>query len=150
MLQRGFLLAISKGEVLPTLTLVHDSRCCKQLFFCPLARGESYPPKLYCMTPDVANDFPLPISKGGDLPTQTLVHDSRCCNQLFSCNDTRFLSKTQLIMINQSNAGRFDPKVFVNCVFSCPLARGASYPPKIKCMTPDVASDFFLVPICKG
>ena len=31
-------------------------------------------------------------------------------------NDTRFLSKTQLIMINQSNAGRFDPKVFVNCV----------------------------------
>ena len=31
-------------------------------------------------------------------------------------NDTRFLSKTQLIIINQSNAGRFDPKVFVNCV----------------------------------
>ena len=31
-------------------------------------------------------------------------------------NDTRFLSKTQLIMINQSNAGRFDPKVFVNCI----------------------------------
>ena len=24
-------------------------------------------------------------------------------------NDTRFLSKTQLVMINQSNAGRFDP-----------------------------------------
>ena len=30
--------------------------------------------------------------------------------------DTIFLSKTQLIMINQSNAGRFDPKVFVNCI----------------------------------
>ena len=29
---------------------------------------------------------------------------------------TRVLSKTQLIMINQSNAGCFDPKVFVNCV----------------------------------
>ena len=28
----------------------------------------------------------------------------------------RFLSKTQLIMINQSNAERFDLKVFVNCV----------------------------------
>ena len=31
-------------------------------------------------------------------------------------NDTRFLSKTQLIMINQSNAGHFDSKVFVNCI----------------------------------
>ena len=46
-----------------------------------------------------------------------------CSNQLacytlvyITSNDTRFLSKTQLIMINQSNAGRFDPKVFVNCI----------------------------------
>ena len=34
------------------------------------------------------------------------------CVHIYVYNDTRFLSKTQLIMINQSNAGRFDPKVF--------------------------------------
>ena len=44
---------------------------------------------------------------------ECLVHETY---SITSYNDTRFLSKTQLIMINQSNARRFDPKVFVNCV----------------------------------
>ena len=36
---------------------VHDSKCCKWFFFCPLEREKSYPPKLNCITPNVANSF---------------------------------------------------------------------------------------------
>ena len=110
-LQTTSLLPISKEGVLPTQTPVHDSRCCKPLLPYPIARGESYPPKLQGTTPDVANHLSpvhwqggslthpnssallqmlqttslLLISKEGVLLTQTPVHDSRCCKPLLSC-----------------------------------------------------------------
>ena len=43
-------------------------------------------------------------------------HNSTSMHYVCPYNDTRILSKTQLIMINQSNAGHFNPKDFVNCV----------------------------------
>ena len=67
------------GGDLETLTLVQDCRCCKRLFFCPLASRDSYPPKLQCITLDVANKFLHPSSKGGVFPKPTLVHDCSCC-----------------------------------------------------------------------
>ena len=110
MLQTTLTLPFRKGGVLRTQTQVHDSRCCKPLLSCPLARGgvlhtqtpvhdyrcckplvpclfergESDAPKLKCMTPDVANHFSRDHSKVGVLPTQTPVHDSRCCKQHLS------------------------------------------------------------------
>ena len=59
-LQSTFLRLISKGkQVLPTQTLVHNSKCCKLFFSCPSARAESYPSNLKCMTTHVENDFSL-------------------------------------------------------------------------------------------
>ena len=80
MLKTSFLIAISKGGVLPHHTPVHDSKCCKGLFSLPLegrsltqpishallrmlqtsflialSKGESYPNKLRCMTLSVVN-----------------------------------------------------------------------------------------------
>ena len=132
--KRGFLPPTNKGGVLQMQTQVHDSRFSKRLFSCPIAKGESYSPKLQCMTkdfckqlnsftlesgesyplklkcmtPDVATTFLLPIRHGGVLPTQSQVHDSRCCKRHFSY----------------------------------PLKGGESYPPKLKSMTPGVASDY--------
>ena len=45
------------GGVLPNQTPVHDSICCKRLYSLSLARGESYPTKLKCITLNVANIF---------------------------------------------------------------------------------------------
>ena len=134
MLQTTILHPISKGGVLPTQTLVHDSKSYNRLFSCPLARGESYSLKLWCITLNVANYFSpacqqggslthpnsnawlqmlqttflRPISKGGVLSTQTLVHDSRCCKSRFTC----------------------------------PSASRESYSSKLQCMTLDVANHF--------
>ena len=132
MLLTTILLPLTKGGVLTTQTLLHDSRCCKRLFSCPLVRRESHSSKLKCTTLDVANDFLLLIRKGGVLPTQTLVHDSRCCKRLFSCLLGRgSLTQTQL-------------HYYTCCkrLFTCPLSSGESYPPKFKCMTPEVANDY--------
>ena len=108
MLQITYTLPISKGG-----SLTHPNSCAllqifKSLLSCPLVRGESYLPKLHCMTTDVANHFFLTISKGGVLLSQTPVNDYRCCKPLLSC----------------------------------PLAKRESYPPKLQCMTTDVANHF--------
>ena len=110
MLQTSILIHISNGRVLPNQTPVHDSKCCKRLFTFPLQRGEYYPTKLLCMPPNVANVIShyywqwgsitqqkssvclkmlqtsifVPIGKGGVLPNQSPVHDSKCCKGLFS------------------------------------------------------------------
>ena len=77
-------LTISKRAVLTTQTPLHDSRCCKPLLPCPLAKGESYPTNYQCMTTDVETTSLLTNSKGGVLPTQTPVHYSLCCKPLLS------------------------------------------------------------------
>ena len=108
MLQATSLLPIKKGS--------HIHPNCSawiqmlQPTLCPLAKGLPYPSRLYCITLDIADDFLLPITKGGVLPTQPLVLNSRCCIWLFTC----------------------------------PLAKGESYPPKPKCKIPAVVNDFFL------
>ena len=109
MLQRSFLIPIRKVGILPNQTPVYDYKCCKCPFSFPLARGESYPNKLQCITPNVTNvfshsrlqgwsltqpnssawlqmfqtSFLIPISKDGVLPNQTPVHDSKCCKHCF-------------------------------------------------------------------
>ena len=120
-------------------------RSCKRLFSCPSARENSYQPKLKCMTLDVANDispaqwqggslthpnsssllqmlqtnFLLLIGKGGELTTQTLVHDSRCCKRRFSCPLARVLP-TQLPEHDSRCCKR---------LFYCPQARGSPIHP---------------------
>ena len=108
-LQTTFLLLIRKREVLPTQTQVHYFRCCKKLFSFPLLKGKLYPPKLFCMTSDITNDFfsclfswgksyipklniCLPmlqrtflvhISKVVLLPIRREAHEMTCCKKTF-------------------------------------------------------------------
>ena len=130
-------LAPCKGGVLPSQTPVPDSRCCKPLLSCPSARGESCPNKLQCMTPDVAKHFSPDHSKGGVLPTQIEVHDSRCCKPLVYC---------PLAPCKGGVLPSQTPVHDSRCckpLLSCPSARGESYPPKLQRMTPDVANYFY-------
>ena len=108
MLQTTFILPIRQAGVLPTVNQVYNPICCTLLFPCPLARGESYPPKLHCMIVDVNNDFSPDHWQWKVVPTQTKVHDSRCCKR----------------------------------PFSSPSVTEDSNPPKLQCMTLDVAKDF--------
>ena len=106
----------------------------KTSFLIPISKGVSYPTKLQCMTPNVANvfshsheqrgnftqqnssiwlqmlqtSFLIPISKGRLLPNQTPVHDCKCCK----------------------------------CLFSFPFARVEAYPTKLHCNTVNVTNDF--------
>ena len=208
--KRTFLPSNSKGGDLPTQALVHDSRCCKLLLYWPLERGKSYQHRLMLMTPDVANDFYSDHQNGKSyqtqtqlrdsrcykrpffefshphmksLFTQTLIFDSWCCKQLFSCpleslthpNSSTLLQVlqatyllpickgrvllTQTLLHNStscndisatflvpiSKGGVLFTKTLVHdstyCKrhFSCALARVESYPPKLYCLTPDVA-----------
>ena len=116
--KRLFSFWLARAESFPNHTPVHDSKCWKNLFSFPLTRGESYPTKHLCMTPNVANVFShshlqggsltqpkysawlqmlqtfihIPIRKGGVMPNQTLVHDSKCCK----CLCVHFMLKTAL------------------------------------------------------
>ena len=84
MLQMSFPFPINKGRVLPKQTPMHDSKSCKILFSFLLTRGESYPNKLQCMTPNIAKSFLFPINKWRVLPKQIPVHASKCCKRLLS------------------------------------------------------------------
>ena len=89
-------LAHLQGVVLPTWSQVDDSKSYKLFFSCPSARGESYPPKLKCITTDVSNNFyPSPLARERDLPTQTLFHDYRCCKLTLSPTHQQGGSLTQ-------------------------------------------------------
>ena len=59
--------AISKGEVLPTQSAVHDSKCYKRLFSFPLAREKYYLTELECENTNVANVFSNSHQKGRSL-----------------------------------------------------------------------------------
>ena len=74
----------SKGESYPTRLHCMTSDVANH-FTPPIRKREFYPPKHLCMTIDVANHFPPPIRKGDVLPTQTPLHDSRCCKPLLYC-----------------------------------------------------------------
>ena len=148
-----------KVGVLPTETPVHDSICCKPLFSCTLARGESYPPKFQCMTTDVETTSFLTISKRAVLTTQTPLHDSRCCKPLlpfplakgesyptnYQCMTTDVETTS---LLTNSKGGVLPTQTPVHYSLCCkpllslPLARGESYPPKLQCMIPDVANHF--------
>ena len=58
MSQTTFLLSISKGKVLPILTLVMTPNVATN-FSCPSVKGGVEPLTLKCMTTDFANDFSL-------------------------------------------------------------------------------------------
>ena len=78
--------------------------------------------------------FLLPTSKGGVLPTQTQVHDCRCCKQLFSYSLARGGVLPTQTLVHHSRCCKQ--------LLSYPLVRGDSNPPKLNCMTPDVVNDF--------
>ena len=133
MLQTPFLLPTSMGGVLPTQTQVGDSRCCKRLFFWPIETGESYPPKLKCMRPDVENDYSPAHYQGG-----SLTHPNS--SALLQMLQTTFLLPTSKrgLLLNQIQVH------YPRCckrVYFCPLEKGEFYPPKIQFTTLDVAND---------
>ena len=151
---------INKGGALPTQTPVQDSRCFKSFISCPLARGESSHSKLQCISTDVANHFSPTINKRGVLPTQTPVHNSRCCKLLLSSplirggrthlNSSAWLQMFQTtshLTISKGGVLLTQTPVhdFICCkpLFSSPLAIWESYTPKLKIMTPDVANNFY-------
>ena len=85
MLQTIFHLLISKGGVIPTQTQVHDWRSYKRLFFGPLAKVSLTYLNSSALFQKLKKTFLLLISKVGVIPSQTIVHDSRCCKSLFAC-----------------------------------------------------------------
>ena len=129
----SFLIRIDNGRVSLNQTLVHVSKSCKRLFSFPLERVESYPTKFKCMTVNLANIFSYFHMQEGDLPSQTPVHDSKCCKRLFSFPLARRESyPTKLQCITKC----------CKRLFSFSLAMGESYPTKLQCMTPIVANVF--------
>ena len=148
-----------QGGVLPTQTQVHDSRCCKWLFSSPLARGSLTYLNSSALLQKLQTTFFLPISKRRVLPTQTQVHDCRCCKWLFSSSLARvspiYLNSSTLLQMLQtiflltiSNRGVLPNQTQVHdyrwCkwLYHCRSARRESYPTKLKCMTTDDANDF--------
>ena len=143
MLQTTFLLPIRKRKVLNTQTLVHDFKCYKHLYSGSLDREGSFPLKLRYMTPKLQTIFLLPISKGRILPTQTQVHDYRCCKRLFSGPFAHPISSAWLQMLltifllTISKGGVLSTQTqehdyrFCKRLYSGPLAIRKSSPPNL-------------------
>ena len=142
MLQTTFLLPISNGGVLPTENPVDDSKCCKQLFTCPLAMGSRTHLNSSALLQILQTTFHLPFSKGGVLPTQTPVHDSRCFQ-------TTFL----LLLSKRGVLATQTPVYYSRCckrLFSYPLARGESYPTQTLVHDCRFYKRLFTCPLAKG
>ena len=77
--------------------------------------------------------FLLPITKRRVLPTQTPVHDSRCCKWCFSSPVVSGDSYPPKTLVYDSRCCKR--------LFFCPLSRGEAYPLKLQCMTRDVRND---------
>ena len=155
-----FLLKNSNEGVLLTQTPVHDSRCCKRLFSCLIARGSPTNPNSSAWLQMLQTTFLLSISKRGLLPTQTPVHDSRLCKGTFSCplargnlthpNSSAWLEMLQTTSflpiswgkITQTQTQLHDSR-YCKRILSCPLERGEFYQLKVLCMTLDVANKFY-------
>ena len=110
--------------------------------------------------------FLLLISKGRVLPTQTEVHDSRCCKWLSSSPSERgsltYFSSSALFQMWQttfllliSKRGVLNTQTLVHdfkCykhLYSGSLDREGSFPLKLRYMTPKLQT-IFLLPISKG
>ena len=170
MLQTSFLIAISKGGVWPKQTPVLDFKCCKRDFSFPLTRGVSYPNKLQCMTPRIANVISHSISKGVVLPNEFPLHHSKCCKCLFTfpleggggCYPTKLICMTRNVTnvfscchlqrwsLTQTNSSTW-LQVFKTW-FLIPISKWVVSPkqfskqlPKqfsLQCMTPSVVNNF--------
>ena len=154
-----FLLPISKGEVFP-LTL----KCMTTDFvtdFSPAHQQGASPtqPNSSELLQILQTIFSCPSTRVESYPPKCQVHDSRCCKRLFSRSLVRGESNPlKLKCMTPDVSNNLSPthhKVTIlptstqvhyskcfNLLFTFPSARGESYPPKFKCMIPDVANDF--------
>ena len=128
---------------------MHDPRCCKQLYSCPLARGGVLPTQTPLHNSRCCKRLlSCPSARGGVLPTQTLMQDCRCCKQLFTCPIpkgesyppklrwmTPDVSDNYSLAISKGGVLPTQiPVHYARCCnrhFCCPLAREKSYPPKL-------------------
>ena len=79
-----FSMPIWKLGVLLTQTTVHNSKCCKPFFSYPLSKGSLTHSNSSVLLKFLQMTLRIPISKEIVLPTQSLVHNSKCYKLLFS------------------------------------------------------------------
>ena len=126
----------------------------------PSSKGESYPTRLHCMTSDVANHFTPPIRKSEFYPPKHLCMTIDVANHLFPSNlqggsltHPNFSARLQMLqatsLLTICKGGVLPNKNAVldsRCrkpILSCPSTRGEFCPPKLQCMTPNVATHFY-------
>ena len=149
--KRFFLKPISMLGVLPIQTSVHASKMPQTIFVMTITKGEcchSNSSAWLQMVPNyfyyllavestvlpnssswlqmVTNDISHAHHKGGVLPIQTLVYDSKCCKW----SRTSFLMPIGMLGVLPIQSVVHDPE-HSKQIFAYPLARGQSYPPKL-------------------